>query len=377
MYIALNMGPEKPLWHTWLFIICMNTICIAADRIELTSGIVFQGKIVSESENRVIIDIGGTPISIYRTAIAKLLLDSSIVHDTLSKSAIRDSLPERMIIHDIQNVTELNDSATVYLRFPSTHVGTSPEQPVQKPVQAAAHDSAKFISATDKQGICHTQQTVRTRGFSIGFRVGGNRSWLYGKDAGEVHRGSIGSPDFYDRQDMPRQAPCAALTIEARFCPFFALQTEVSYIEKGESYRVWYAEYVPTSLASGNWTSSSVYTYDYRIGCIEVPILLKVIRPIGSLQPILYAGPFGGLNVVSKMLSGDTVIDRKSQTHLLDFGVCVGGGLEIRAGFRSTIVLDCRFCRGITNIENELSRIGERTTQYLSLSAGYRLNFYR
>ena len=114
-----------------------------------------------------------------------------------------------------------------------------------------------------------------------------------------------------------------------------SLQAEALYSMKGDS------------ETAGGYTAST------QLGYIDVPVLARIGFLHGSAaQPSLFLGPSMAFNVsANAKLEGEgtnTEVDVKDQVRAFDFGVVVGGGLDIPVGGRM-FGLDLRYSKGLGN----------------------------
>jgi hypothetical protein len=107
-----------------------------------------------------------------------------------------------------------------------------------------------------------------------------------------------------------------------------------------------------TTKGSENESSS------WKLNYIEVPVLARAsFMHNASARPSLYAGPSVGINVSSKAetdISGTTEeFDVKDETNPVDFGMVVGGGLDIPISQgKNSIGLDLRYTLGLNNVSD-------------------------
>lgn len=113
--------------------------------------------------------------------------------------------------------------------------------------------------------------------------------------------------------------------------PFVSIQPEVLYSIKGTKFK----ETSPTP-------AEYLFSYNY----VEVPVLLKLNLPIGSVTPFkasFYMGPDFAFNVaatqevtiypdVPGLLDQSTTFDQKSSTNSFDFNFAVGAGAGYDVG---------------------------------------------
>jgi hypothetical protein len=125
--------------------------------------------------------------------------------------------------------------------------------------------------------------------------------------------------------------------------PLFSIQPEALFSMKGDQ--------------ASNGDATATLQLDY----IEVPVLAKLtLAPEAAAHPSVFLGPSLGINIGAKAkLEGDPLIpdsetDVKDATKSTDFGLVMGGGVEMPVGAAGTqsIGLDVRYNLGLTSIDN-------------------------
>ena len=116
--------------------------------------------------------------------------------------------------------------------------------------------------------------------------------------------------------------------------PVFAVQPEGLFTMKG------------SSDDSGSW----------KLNYIEVPVLARAsFMHEASARPTLFAGPSVGFNLSSKIEdeSSDAELDVKDATNPIDFGMVVGGGLDIPfSEGKNSFGIDLRYTMGLNNVND-------------------------
>ncbi len=122
--------------------------------------------------------------------------------------------------------------------------------------------------------------------------------------------------------------------------PLFSIQPEVLYSMKGTKFNV-------TSPVPADY----LFSYNY----IEVPVLLKLNLPIGTVAPFkvnVFAGPDFAFNVTayekvtdSVLPNNSTTFDEKFETSSFDFNLAVGAGTGLDVG-PTTLGLELRYTFG-------------------------------
>lgn len=124
-----------------------------------------------------------------------------------------------------------------------------------------------------------------------------------------------------------------------------AIQPEVSFSQKGARSAAYDYDAFPLD---GDAPPIGVYISEKTAhSYVEVPVLLK-LRPIGRdavTRPVFFAGPS-----VSFLLGADEVygVDYEKYMNTTDFGVIVGGGVEI-----GRLAIDARYNWGLSTIDKD------------------------
>lgn len=130
--------------------------------------------------------------------------------------------------------------------------------------------------------------------------------------------------------------------------PMLAIQPEVDYLVTGEW---WQDEGYPKVTEN--------FTY------LHIPVLLRArLMNEGKAIPFVVAGPAVGFLLSAK----DTGDDIKEFFKSTDFGLEVGGGVEIPAG-KMKAVLEARFYLGLTNAYKYSTKFSMKN-RALSITAG-------
>jgi hypothetical protein len=94
----------------------------------------------------------------------------------------------------------------------------------------------------------------------------------------------------------------------------------------------------------------------WKLNYIEVPVLARAsFMNEASAHPAIFAGPAVGFNLSSK-IEDDSIeesIDVKDETNPIDFGVVVGGGVDIPfSGGKNSVGVDLRYTLGLNNVND-------------------------
>ncbi len=156
-------------------------------------------------------------------------------------------------------------------------------------------------------------------GVQFGVKVGGNLARITG-------------PDFDGAPLKDRIGVVGGVFLAFNLGPFITIQPEVLYTMKG----------VRMEETVGDVTFSEKIYGDY----IEIPLLLKLRIPTGSISPVVFAGPAVGFKLSEKFeMNGESVPD----TTLLkdnDYGAIFGAGLD----FGRHLMLDVRYSMGLQKV---------------------------
>ena len=106
---------------------------------------------------------------------------------------------------------------------------------------------------------------------------------------------------------------CAGIFLELNFGRILTIQPEVLYTMKGAD------------------AGTGKLKFDY----IEIPVLLKIRIPMGSVHPFIFAGPAFGFNLKA-VLDGIEVEDMPRA----DYSAVLGGGHDGRCGARAFGIFD-------------------------------------
>jgi len=112
---------------------------------------------------------------------------------------------------------------------------------------------------------------------------------------------------------------CAGIFLELNLGRVLTIQPEVLYTVKGAD------------------AGTGKLKFDY----IEIPVLLKLRIPTGSLHPFIFAGPAFGFNLKA-VLEGIEINDMPAS----DYGAVLGGGLQLGR----SIHIDARYTMGLQKL---------------------------
>jgi hypothetical protein len=113
---------------------------------------------------------------------------------------------------------------------------------------------------------------------------------------------------------------CGGIFLEFNFGRVLTIQPEVLYTMKGAD------------------TGEGKLKFDY----LEIPVLLKLRIPMGSVHPFVFAGPAFGFNLKA-LIEGIKIEDMPSS----DYSAVLGGGLQLGR----SIHIDVRYTMGLQKLE--------------------------
>ncbi len=166
---------------------------------------------------------------------------------------------------------------------------------------------------------------------------------------------------------------CAGLGLGIKFNKFLALQPEFLYTRKGfkRDYKV----------------VDQVNTVYLKLNYLELPVLLRLLIPAGTVTPNVYAGPAIATRV---KIEGYTVIDGEktdftkqqdfaynNNVRIFDIGLVMGGGIDIKIG-PGSILIDFRYIMGLRKVwfgSNVNQNIPTEKNSVISFLLGYAIHF--
>ena len=216
--------------------------------------------------------------------------------------------------------------------------------------QIDALDGQQSISGEQKP----TSSQEAFKPFHFGLKAGLNMANLTGADVIKDNSKSL-------------LGLCAGGFISYSFAPWFSLQPEVLFSQKGMAYEA----------SVGTISYKSTYNLNY----IEIPMLIKFSIQTGSVFiPVLYIGPAisikaGASYYQEQTISGETESDTQDISEYInsmDFNLVSGAGFEIKAG-PGAITFEARFDMGFTTIWNieGLPEQPDVKTSVITILAGY------
>jgi hypothetical protein len=124
---------------------------------------------------------------------------------------------------------------------------------------------------------------------------------------------------------------CGGIFIELNFGRLLTIQPEALYTMKGAQ----------ATVEEGALSGTGKLRFDY----IEIPILLKVRIPTGSVHPFVFAGPAVGFDLKSTFqdITGTSTDVAKK----VDWSAVMGAGLQLG----SSLHIDARYTLGLQKLE--------------------------
>ncbi len=155
-----------------------------------------------------------------------------------------------------------------------------------------------------------------------------------------------------------------ALSVRQRFGAIF-LQTEAQVTTRGAS--IAFDEPYPRLPGSDNRPYSRLRT---DITYIDVPLFVGAALP-GSIQPLVYAGPYGGIRFEARnrFTYGDTGLTTTRDARdvaLIDYGIAAGVGVEVATRFYR-LLIDLRAAAGLAPVFDDLD---DQRHRMLTLTSG-------
>jgi len=183
--------------------------------------------------------------------------------------------------------------------------------------------------------------SVSAQGVTGGLKAGVNIANIHGDNVEDVWDSKIGI--------------CAGGFITCNLSDLFAIQPELMISQKGAK------DESEMELTFWGVTTKTTTDIKYNLTYLEIPVLAKLMLPIGELEANVFAGPALALKLSSKMkgtvkvevtgepteeLDFDEKIEDLKST---DFGLVLGGsvgGFEVGPG---KVMVDVRLTLGLSN----------------------------
>lgn len=124
---------------------------------------------------------------------------------------------------------------------------------------------------------------------------------------------------------------CGGIFIELNFGRLLTIQPEVLYTMKGAQ----------ATVEEGALSGTGKLRFDY----IEIPILLKIRIPTGSVHPFVFAGPAVGFDLKSTFQ--DITGTSSDVAKKVDWSAVLGAGLQLG----SSLHIDARYTLGLQKLE--------------------------
>ena len=162
----------------------------------------------------------------------------------------------------------------------------------------------------------------------------------YGAKVGVIMANLTQTPAEWEQEQEYKAGFMGGVFLNYAFNEHFSLQPELLYTQKG----------VRDNLYDGFISIDLTASFDY----VELPVLaIYTFLEEGGFRPFIYGGPNVSFTVSSELeLSASilsTTVDFSSLTHVTDFGLVAGGGVEYPFG-KGTLLMDARFQIGFTNV---------------------------
>jgi opacity protein-like surface antigen len=188
--------------------------------------------------------------------------------------------------------------------------------------------------------LAASSQEAKVGKISFGIKAGINMSTLKGDSLASLLE------DMAQADALPAKKSRTGVGAGAFFSysvtPFFAVQPELLYVQKGCKFDF---------TGGGATTVKSAW--------LEIPVLLKFTPQLqgSKIAPAIFAGPFIGLNMSAEFqqsgFAADVEVpgdfDAKDSLKSTDFGITFGGGLGYKLT-KGEIFFDVRYDLGLTKV---------------------------
>lgn len=212
--------------------------------------------------------------------------------------------------------------------------------------------------------------TVSAADISLAFKGGLNIAKWRGGEKGNSVNFTGGIPE--DKKS--KTGMCAGMGLGINFSDFIALQPELLFSMKG------YKQIFKLSNGENN-------ELVLKVNYFEAPILLKISIPAGIVKPNFYMGPALAFRI---RITGHCIIDGEKEefnkdqnfalnnhVRIFDFGLAMGGGIDIKTG-PGSIILDFRYTLGLREVwfgSYVNTNLPKDKNGTLSFILGYAINF--
>lgn len=162
----------------------------------------------------------------------------------------------------------------------------------------------------------------------------------FGAKAGIIVSSITQTPEDWEQDKAYKTGFTGGVFMNYAFNERFAVQPELLYTQKG----------VRDNLYDGLILVDLEAHFDY----LELPVLaIYTFSPKSKPRPFVYGGPSFAYCIGSELEVSASIfsvgIDFSDLTHVTDFGLVAGGGLDYPVG-NGSLLLDARFHLGFTNV---------------------------
>lgn len=206
----------------------------------------------------------------------------------------------------------------------------------------------------------------RAQHVEVGLRGGPIFSTLQGDTFALTHSpGQNSDVRYYSGNVGHRVGAQLTVAVTVPFTPWFALQPELQYAQKGATL---------TIVRSANCGGPRIYCIpmllertplSYRLSYLQLPVLLQARIPVGSIGVSLLAGPSVGLNLGAELATESFDVSGLPNVSTPESHAQVGivGGVELSycLGNGGTLLLDIRLHPTLTEIPLERTEASVRS----------------
>jgi hypothetical protein len=159
-----------------------------------------------------------------------------------------------------------------------------------------------------------------------------------------------------------------------------SLKIEPTYIQKGAIIE---GNNIPFDI-SGQQIQIENLKISYKLGYLEIPILLRASIPLPQVKPYAEVGPAIGFNLSSSFTmdltyGGQSIsedIDNKDNTSSTEFGLIFGAGIEYSVNPLVSFIVDGRYSLGLSDLSKGQTTADQQNGQNAKIkSSGIQITF--
>ena len=152
---------------------------------------------------------------------------------------------------------------------------------------------------------------------------------------GGVNLANVSADSLQDNES--RLGVAVGIFFDMPIAPSISLQPQLLYVTQGTKLEA-------LGLDAG-----------MKMGYLDLPVLAKYNIPLmGPLTPSLFVGPYIGFNLSADAYLEDETEDIKDDVASTDYGLMLGGGLDMSVG-DGELIFDARYILGMANINGDSS----------------------